>query len=195
MTVATLRAPGEILEFWFSERARPLWFEKDPAFDAEIRRRFGTTLEAARGGLLDGWAETPESGLALVVLLDQFSRNVHRGTPRAFAGDARARATASRAVERGFDRRIPLERRMFFYLPFEHSEEPADQARAAALFRRWADEHDGPAREEALEQVRYVLRHQEIIERFRRFPHRNQILSRESTPEELAFLAEPHSSF
>jgi uncharacterized protein (DUF924 family) len=195
MTVATLRAPGEILEFWFSERARPLWFEKDPAFDDEIRRRFAATLEAAVGGLLDGWAEMPESCLALVVLLDQFSRNIHRGTPRAFAGDAKALATASKAVERGFDRRIPLERRTFLYLPFEHSEDSTDQARAVALFRRWADEHDGRAREEALEQVRYVLRHQEIIERFRRFPHRNQILGRESTPEELAFLTEPHSSF
>ncbi len=195
MTVAILRAPGEILEFWFSERARPLWFEKDPAFDDEIRRRFGGTLEVAGDGMLDGWAETPESCLALVVLLDQFSRNIHRGTPRAFAGDAKALATAGQAVERGFDRRVPLERRTFFYLPFEHSENAADQARAVALFRRWADEHDGSAREDALEQVRYVLRHQEIIERFRRFPHRNRILGRESTPEELAFLAEPHSSF
>lgn len=195
MAPETLRAPAEILDFWFSERARRLWFEKDLGFDDEIRRRFGAMLDAARQGSLDGWTETPESCLALVILLDQFSRNIHRGMPRAFAGDAQARAIADRAVERGFDRQVPLGRRMFFYLPFEHSEDASDQARAVSLFRRWADEHEGSNREGALEQVRYALRHQEIIERFRRFPHRNRILGRESTPEELAFLTEPHSSF
>jgi uncharacterized protein (DUF924 family) len=195
MTVAALRAPGEILDFWFSERVRPLWFEKDPAFDDEIRRRFGASLEAAAGGALDAWAETPESCLALVVLLDQFARNIHRGTPRAFAGDARARAAAGRAVERGFDRRVPPGWRMFFYLPFEHSEDRADQARSVALFRRLAEEQDGTARDGAIEQIQYALRHQEIIERFGRFPHRNLVLGRDSTPDELAFLDEPDSSF
>ncbi len=190
-----LRLPGEILEFWFSEQARPLWFEQNAAFDEEIRSRFGATVAAACLGDLSYWVRAVDSSLALMLLLDQFPRNIHRGTLRAFAGDAHARATASTAIERGFDRRAPLDRRVFFYLPFEHSEDPKDQARSVALFRRWAEEHRGAARERALERMKYVLRHQEIVERFGRFPHRNVVLGRESTPEEVAFLQEPHSSF
>jgi uncharacterized protein (DUF924 family) len=190
-----LRLPGEVLEFWFSEQARPLWFEQNAAFDEEIRSRFGPTVAAACLGDLSYWVRAVDSSLALVLLLDQFPRNIHRGTLRAYAGDARARAAANTAIERGFDRRTPLDRRFFFYLPFEHSEDPKDQARSVALFRRWAEEHRGAARERALEQMKYVLRHQEIVERFGRFPHRNAILGRESTPEEVAFLREPNSSF
>jgi uncharacterized protein (DUF924 family) len=191
----TLRLPGEVLEFWFSERARPLWFERNAAFDEEIRSRFGATVAAACLGDLSYWVRAVDSSLALVLLLDQFPRNIHRGTLRAFSGDAQARATANTAIERGFDRRAPLDRRFFFYLPLEHSEDAKDQARSVALFRRWAEEHRGGARERALEQMKYVLRHQEIVERFGRFPHRNAVLGRESTPEEIAFLEEPHSSF
>jgi uncharacterized protein (DUF924 family) len=190
-----LRLPGEVLEFWFSEQARPLWFERNAAFDEEIRSRFGATVAAACLGDLSYWVRAVDSSLALVLLLDQFPRNIHRGTLRAFVGDAHARATANTAIERGFDRRAPLDRRFFFYLPFEHSEDPKDQARSVELFRRWAEEHRGAARERALEQMKYVLRHQEIVERFGRFPHRNAVLGRESTPEEIAFLEEPHSSF
>jgi uncharacterized protein (DUF924 family) len=190
-----LRLPGEVLEFWFSEQARPLWFERNAAFDEEIRGRFGATVAAACLGDLSYWVRAVDSSLALVLLLDQFPRNIHRGTLRAFAGDAHARATANTAIDRGFDRRAPLDRRVFFYLPFEHSEDPKDQARSVALFRRWAEEHRGAARERALEQMNYVLRHQEIVERFGRFPHRNTVLGRESTPEEVAFLQEPNSSF
>ena len=190
-----LRLPGEVLEFWFSEQVRPLWFERNEAFDEEIRGRFGATVGAACLGDLSYWVRAVDSSLALVLLLDQFPRNIHRGTLRAFAGDAHARATANTAIERGFDRRAPLDRRFFFYLPFEHSEDPKDQARSVALFRRWAEEHRGAAREGALEQMKYVLRHQEIVDRFGRFPHRNAVLGRESTPEEIAFLQEPNSSF
>lgn len=193
--MAPLRLPGEVLEFWFSEQARPLWFEKNAGFDEEIRSRFGATVAAACLGDLSYWVRAVDSSLALVLLLDQFPRNIHRGTLRAFAGDAHARATANTAIERGFDRRAPLDRRFFFFLPFEHSEDPKDQARSVALFRRWAEEHRGAARERALEQMKYVLRHQEIVERFGRFPHRNAVLGRESTPEEIAFLKELHSSF
>ncbi|HZF34735.1 MAG TPA: DUF924 family protein [Candidatus Angelobacter sp.] len=189
------RLPGEVLEFWFSEQARPLWFERNAAFDEEIRARFGATVAAAGGGDLDYWVRAVDSSLALVLLLDQFPRNIHRGTLRAFASDARARDIAGTAVDRGFDRRTPLDRRFFFYLPFEHAEDPQDQARSVALFRHWAEEHRGAARENALEQMKYVLRHQEIVQRFGRFPHRNTVLGRESTPEEMAFLQEPHSSF
>jgi uncharacterized protein (DUF924 family) len=188
-------SPAEIIEFWFSERARPLWFEKNATFDEEVRARFGAAVATACAGQLDGWTAAPESCLALAVLLDQFPRNIHRGTPRAFAADAKARAAAGIAIDRGFDQRTPLDRRCFFYLPFEHSEDRADQHRSVALFRRWAEAHHGRARDRALDQLAYVLRHQEIIERFGRFPHRNAILGRESTPEEIAFLQEPKSSF
>ena len=190
-----MRPPGDVLEYWFSERVRPLWFEKNAAFDDELRATFGATVAAAGAGDLDHWVRAVDSSLALVLLLDQFPRNIHRGRTRAFAADAKARSVAGVAVERGFDRRTPLDRRFFFYLPFEHSEDRADQARSVALFRRWAEEHDGSAREHALDQMKYVLRHQEIVERFGRFPHRNAVLGRESTPAEIAFLEEPHSSF
>jgi uncharacterized protein (DUF924 family) len=190
-----LRPPGEILEFWFSERVRPLWFEKNPAFDDEVRARFGANAAAADVGDLDFWVRAGDSSLALVLLLDQFPRNIHRGTPRAFASDARARAMAGTDIDRGFDRHVRSDRRFFLYMPFEHSEDAADQARSVALFRRWADEHEGAGRERAQEMMKYVLRHQDVIDRFGRFPHRNAILGRESTPQELAFLAEPNSSF
>jgi len=190
-----MNSPGEINDFWFCDRAKVLWFEKDPAFDEEIRQRFGRSIAAAAAGELDGWTVAPESCLALLVLLDQFPRNIFRGTPRAFAADAGARRIASLAIERGFDRQMPLARRPFFYLPFEHSEDLADQSRSVALFRAWAEENDGAARDQAFDQLTYVLRHQEAIERFGRFPHRNAILGRQSTPEEIAFLQEPKSSF
>jgi uncharacterized protein (DUF924 family) len=190
-----LRPPGDVLEFWFSEGVRPLWFAKNQDFDNELRERFGANVAAAGVGDLDFWVRAADSSLALVLLLDQFPRNIHRGTLRAFAGDARARTIANTAIERRFDRNTPLDRRFFFYLPFEHSEDAADQARAVALFRRWANEHNSAGRERAQEGVQFALRHQEIIARFGRFPHRNAILGRESTPEELAFLAEPNSAF
>ena len=193
--MTSIPSPNEVLQFWFSERSRPLWFEKNQAFDDEIRRRFGDAVAAACNGELESWSRTPESALALVLLLDQFTRNVYRGTPRAFAGDARARAVARAAIDRGLDRQLPLDRRHFFYLPFEHSENADDQRRCVALFRAWAEAHDGAQRDQALAQMTYVYRHQEIVERFGRFPHRNAILGRESTAEELAFLNEPHSSF
>ena len=185
----------EILDFWFSERSEPLWYEKNAAFDDEIRRRFGAAVAAASAGELDGWLTAPDPSLALTILLDQFPRNVFRGTPRAFACDGKARAVADAAIARGFDRQVALARRYFFYLPFEHSEDPADQRRSLALFRAWADSHDGRARDSAAEILSYALRHQEVIERFGRFPHRNTILGRESTPAETAFLQDPKSSF
>jgi uncharacterized protein (DUF924 family) len=192
---STLRPPGEVLEFWFSEHARPGWFEKNQAFDDEIRARFAANVAAAGAGDLDHWVRAANSALAFVLLLDQFPRNIHRGTPRAFATDPKARAIARTAIDRGLDRRMPLDRRVFFYLPFEHSEDAADQARSMTLFRRWEEEHPAAARGQTTEFMKYVVRHQQIIDRFGRFPHRNAILGRESTATELEFLKEAHSLF
>jgi uncharacterized protein (DUF924 family) len=188
-------SPAELLAFWFSDQTRPRWFAKDPAFDSLIRDRFAASAAAAAAGALDGWSAEPESCLALVLLLDQVPRNIHRGTPRAFAADAKARQVADLAIGRGFDARMTLDRRWFFYLPFEHSEDPADQQRSVALFRRWAEAHEDAGRERAFEQVHYALRHQEVIARFGRFPHRNQTLGRDSTPAEIEFLAGPDAAF
>lgn len=192
---AALPTWQDVLDFWFAAEHRPLWFKTEPSFDAAIRERFGPLVDAAIAGRLADWEAAPDSCLALVILLDQFPRNAWRGTPRAFSGDAMARAVARRAVDRGTDWAVPLDRRHFFYLPFEHSEDLADQERSCALFYAWAEEFPEAERAEVNEQLRYVDRHKEIIERFGRFPHRNAILGRASTPEEEAFLKEPMSSF
>ncbi|MEO8699698.1 MAG: DUF924 family protein [Kofleriaceae bacterium] len=194
MAVATV---GMVLELWFGERARTLWFERDAAFDEELRVQLGDSVAAAERGELDAWAETPDGCLALVILLDQVTRNLRRGSADAFASDARSLALADAAIARGFDRRVPLDRRLFYYLPFEHAEDLAAQQRSVALFEAWADDHHdgGEAEADAKDQLRYVRRHLEIIARFGRFPHRNALLGRASTPEEVAFLLEPMSSF
>lgn len=185
----------DVLDFWFSESARTRWFEKDPGFDAEIHRHFGAAVRQAAEGRLDDWAETPESCLALVLLLDQFPRNIHRDSPRAFATDPKARAVADKAIARGFDRRLPQDWRIFLYLPFEHSEALADQHRAVALVRQLAEGQEGDARTQALNYLDYAVRHEQVIARFGRFPHRNAVLGRPSTPEEEDFLKQPGSSF
>jgi uncharacterized protein (DUF924 family) len=186
---------SEVLEFWFGEPARSLWFATRPTFDDEVRSRFGAVVAAAAAGELDPWAADPGSALALTIVLDQFPRNIHRGTPAAFAHDARARAVADRAIQRRFDLAVPLDRRIFFYLPFQHSEVLADQDCSVKLFTRWASEHPEDRRAHADDEMTYVIRHHEIIRRFGRFPHRNAILGRASTPDEIAFLREPGSSF
>jgi len=186
-------AAADVLTFWFgdgpADGPRKAWFAKDAEFDRICRERFGATHAAASVGELDHWQETPAGALALTVVLDQLSRNMYRGTAAAFAQDARALAVARSAVERGFDRQLPPLRRMFLYLPFEHSEDGADQARSVALFEslrgeQWLDE-----------AVDYAHRHRVVIERFGRFPHRNAILGRQSTTAELEYLATPGSGF
>ena len=175
--------PGEVLDFWFGQD-RKAWFEKSPAFDETIRTRFLALYEnALRGGLAD-WQMAPKSCLALVILLDQFPRNMFRGTARAFATDAMALAAARHALSMGFDRGLSVDERTFLYLPFEHSESLADQEQCCELMK--------PLGEELL---RYALRHKEIIERFGRFPHRNAALGRVNTPEETEFLKQPGSGF
>lgn len=181
--------------FWFGElrepdygKRRDVWFKKDPEFDALIKDRFWLLLENAEAGLLDGWKSSPRGSLALTILLDQFPRNIYRDTPRAFASDPMALEVASQALDREFDRcMLPVERQ-FLYLPFMHSERLADQDRGVSLYK--------PLRDEGLGDVYdYMLRHREIIAEFGRFPHRNAILGRKSTPEETAFLMTPGSSF
>jgi uncharacterized protein (DUF924 family) len=187
----------EVLDFWFGlpgsaeyGQARKMWFKKDAAFDTLLRERFGALLAAARAGELDAWAATPEGALALVIVLDQFSRNCHRDTPHAFAGDDRALALARRLVEDGEDLGLPtLYHRVFAYLPFEHAETIEAQRESVRLFGTLRDEPDGEGYYE------YAVRHAEVIERFGRFPHRNAQLGRASSEAELAFLREPGSRF
>ncbi|HZI12407.1 MAG TPA: DUF924 family protein [Myxococcus sp.] len=191
----------EVLDFWFgrpadpvrnpeSARQRDFWFEKDTAFDEEFRRRFLALHERAAAGELDAWKDEPRSCLALLLLLDQLPRNVFRGTPRAFATDARAREVARHALARGLDLALPPVWRWFVYLPFEHSEDVYDQRLSVFLFELLALNQPGQR-----EPLDYAVRHRDIIERFGRFPHRNATLERPGTPEEEAFLQEPGSSF
>ena len=184
-----------VLDFWFSERAQALSFERNEAFDAEIRDAFGAAVAEAQIGGYQDWSGTPEGTLALLILLDQMPRNIHRGSPQAFLGDPRALEIAGKAIEAGFDRHFAFPRRRFFYLPFEHSENPVVQNRSLELFSALAVEAAPEHRAVAEEQLHYAKLHAEIIIRFGRYPHRNTVLSRVSTPEELAFLKGPNSSF
>ena len=177
--------PHPILHFWFTELTPKQHYAKDAALDDAIRTRFGATLEEAARCELFGWRATPEGRLAEVLVLDQFSRNVYRDTARAFAQDALALALAQQLVASGQDRSLPLAQRSFAYMPYMHSESALIHAQAALLFSQ-------PGMEDSL---RFEQRHQAIIERFGRYPHRNDLLGRESTAEELAFLSEPGSSF
>ena len=187
----------DVLDFWFGAldsaeygSARKAWFTKDDGFDDRIRTRFGTLIERALRGELEAWAAAPETALAQILLLDQFTRNAYRGTPRAFAGDARALAAASRMVGARHDEALPPFMRGFVYLPFEHAESLAMQDEAVRLFRRLCDESPGQS-----SMLDYAHRHRAVIERFGRFPHRNAILGRQSTAEEIAYLEQPGSGF
>jgi uncharacterized protein (DUF924 family) len=178
--------PGEVLDFWFAGDPaghRKEWFEKTAEFDAACTR-FADGLRDAREGAFDHWAETPHGALALILLLDQFSRNLHRNSPEAFAADAKAREIARAALTRGIDRMLGEVERMFVYLPFEHSEVLTDQDESVRLFTTLGEE-----------MTRYAAEHRDVIRRFGRFPHRNAALGRTSTPDELAYLAQPGAGF
>lgn len=185
----------DILEFWFGRpgsaeygQSRDVWFRKDAAFDAEVLARFGVAIETALAGGFADWS-SPREALARVLLLDQFTRNAFRDTPRAFAGDERALEAAGEAVARGDDGALaPLER-WFMYLPYEHAESQDMQERSLALFRRLR-EQTGLA-----DPLAWAEKHTAVIRLFGRYPHRNAILGRVSTPEEIAFLAAPGSRF
>jgi len=172
-----IASPESVLAFW--RAAGPdKWFEKDSAFDESIRARFRETYEAAAAGQLSGWEQTAEGALALTIVLDQFPRNMFRGDARTYAADPQARAVAALALERGFDQKVPLSDRQFFYLPFEHSEAIADQERSCALVAATGD----------ADLLKWAQLHADIIRRFGRFPHRNAMLGRATTADEQAFL-------
>lgn len=167
----------EIVSFW--RTAGPdRWFNKDGGFDQEIRQRFLKTHEAAAAGKLTDWEQSAQGALALLILLDQFPRNMFRGDARAFATDPLARAVAAGAIVRGFDSQVPPDMRGFFYLPFQHSEDLADQERSIAFYKAIGD----------VENLKWAELHADVIRRFGRFPHRNSVLGRTTTPEEQAFL-------
>lgn len=186
-----------VLDFWFRapgeaeyHRPREVWFRKDDAFDAQIRSRFGALIEQALAGTLDDWAAHPASAVAQIVVLDQFTRNVFRGTARAFAGDVRALAAAKTLVAAGTDRAMPAVRRQFVYLPFEHSEDLAMQNESMRLFTQLARDEPSLA-----DLPVWAEKHRVIVARFGRFPHRNAALGRASTPAEVEFLKQPGSGF
>ncbi|NJR38341.1 MAG: DUF924 domain-containing protein [Leptolyngbyaceae cyanobacterium CSU_1_4] len=190
---------GEVLQFWFGDpqseeaqysRRRKVWFSKHSETDQIIQRRFLTTYEQAVAGELEGWQATPEGCLALILLLDQFPRNLFREQPQAFATDRQARTLALRAIAQGFDQSLAPIQRIFIYLPLEHSENLGDQHQSVALFQQLTAHSP-----ELADVFDYAVRHQTVIERFGRFPHRNASLGRASTAAELEFLKQPGSSF
>jgi uncharacterized protein (DUF924 family) len=185
-----------VFDFWFAGKEAPRreWFQKDDAFDREIERRFGDEIaQALEGGLRQWDAEGPQAALARILLLDQFCRNVYRSTPLAFAGDHLALQAALDMIEAGDDQLLPPLQRAFVYLPLEHAEDMAMQDRAVALFTRLAEGEGG--NQGLAGMLDFAERHREVIRRFGRFPHRNAILGRPSTPDELAFLKQPGSGF
>jgi uncharacterized protein (DUF924 family) len=187
---------GDILAFWFAEgpdTPREAWFRRDSAFDAEIRARFGQLVAPAREGALDAWAATPEGALALLLVLDQFPRNLFRGAPEAFASDTHALRLARRFVLGArMDLQLAATPRVFLYLPFEHAEEMAAQDQSVALFEGLRDD---PRHARAGGGIDYAWRHRAVIARFGRFPHRNAALGRTSTAAELTYLAMPGAGF
>lgn len=174
-----------VLRFWFEEIEPANWWRKDPAFDATIRDRFGVLHRRALAGELYGWRASADGRLAEIVVLDQFSRNLYRDSPQAFAADGMALVLAQEAVAAGVDRLLPPERRAFLYMPYMHSESSLIHEQAVGLF----------AAPGLADNLAFELRHQAIISRFGRYPHRNAVLGRESTAAEIAFLATPGSSF
>ena len=171
----------QVLDFWYAgnvNEKRKAWFKKDPDFDEEIRRRFGADVEKAAAGQHDDLLETAEGALALLILLDQFPRNLYRNDPKTFASDGKALEIAKAAIARGHDAELTPYQKIFFYLPFEHSEHMEDQERAVALCTDLGD----------ADYLKYAIAHRDVIARFGRFPHRNEVLGRTSTEEEVAFM-------
>lgn len=194
----------DVLAFWFegvppegpvpAERLR-FWFNGGEEADRRIRERFGELVARGGRGELDGWEETPRGSLALVVVLDQFPRNIFRNAPEAYAFDSRALAAALAGMGAGRDRALTVMERAFYYLPLEHAEDLAIQERSVEVFARLSDEAPAALRETCRGFLDYAVRHRDIVARFGRFPHRNWVLGRKSSPEEEEFLKQPGSSF
>ncbi len=174
-----------VLDFWFGEATPEQWFKQDDGFDATIRDRFAALFERAASGELADWRETARGCLALVIVLDQFPRNLFRGGARSFATDAAARAVLGHALEKGFDDGFPFREKQFLYMPLMHSEDSGEQAQSVALYTALGDE----------DVLDFARRHKDIVDRFDRFPHRNEQLGRKNTPEESEFLKQKGSSF
>jgi uncharacterized protein (DUF924 family) len=173
----------DVLDYWFSPRISQRWFASTPALDDEIRTRYAALWQRAAAGELDAWAETPKGALALAIVLDQLPLNMYRGQPTAFASEQKAVAVARQAIARGDDQRLPGEQVLFLYMPLMHSENLADQDQSVALFERAG----------LANNLRFAEHHRGLIRRFGRFPHRNAILGRDSTPEEIAYLGSPEA--
>lgn len=186
----------EVLEFWFGTpydadygQQRKIWFTKNPEFDEEVQLGFLSHYQQAATGQLDDWKTSPQGCLSLIILLDQFPRNMFRGQPKSFATDSQALTYSQYAVTQGFDQELLPLQRWFIYMPFEHSENIEDQHQSIELFKKLSDQAN------LSEPLDYAYRHFKVIERFGRFPHRNDILGRETTLEEAEFLTQPGSSF
>lgn len=195
--MSAIQPPEDVLHFWFGggELRNDVWFAKNEAIDAEIRSRFGETMAAAQRGELEQWTSSPRGLLALVIVFDQFSRNAYRGTSRMFAQDARAQWLVRTGLARGDDVHFTVLERSFFYLPFEHAEDRGTQEASVRLFTTLHEEAPASLKDATREMLRYAILHRDIIFRFGRFPHRNALLGRASTAEELEFLKQPGSSF
>lgn len=197
-------AAVSVLSTWFGPMDSPaypaakgdLWFGKSPEVDADLRTRFGATLAQARAGALNEWESTPRGTLALILVLDQFSRNIHRDHAEMYAGDAMAVDLSLKGIEEGTDRKLLPRERVFFYMPLMHAESVALQRMCVRVFERLHEETAGtPIHSGIGNNVEFAIKHRDIVERFGRFPHRNTILGRESSAEERAFLETPGSSF
>lgn len=204
MARMTASSFADVLRFWLGaypleadamRGAQRQWFQKDDAFDARLREGFGATIAQARAGRLGHWADSADGWLALILVLDQFTRNAFRGQPDSFAGDAQALALALAGIERGHDQALPPMARLFCYLPLEHAEDLALQQRSVALFAALRDAPGAEPRAFFDGTLDYARKHQDVIARFGRFPHRNAILERTSTPQEQAYLAQPGAGF
>ena len=196
--------PKDVTTFWFRdatrspqalERRGAVWFGVESAFDRECAARFAASLEDAARGALDDWAGTPQGRLALVILLDQMPRNIHRGSPAAFAHDTQAAAHCVAGIESGQDRSLHPVERVFLYMPLQHAEDLGLQRRSVERFESLAAEADDAWRDHFAENAHYAHLHRDIVERFGRFPHRNRVLGRESTEEELSYLADGAPTF
>ncbi|MDN5569373.1 MAG: DUF924 domain-containing protein [Paracoccus sp. (in: a-proteobacteria)] len=180
----TIKTADDVLAFWFSDAMQPYWFAKSDQIDAQITQDFADTYQAAHDGQLDGWMDSADDALALVIVLDQFPRNMFRGSPRSFESNDLALAHARTALDKGYDQQQAPTRRQFLYLPFMHSEDLADQTRAVELYEALGNQHS----------LHFAREHRDIVAKFGRFPHRNAVLGRDDTPEEADFL-KTHSGF